>query len=260
MDHSAAVSASIEYSKEALIGKWNRWLIFVILGLPMALMPFVFDSNTLAGTTDFSWEQIPWAEVAVLIIAGILLSFFISGYVVRIYRGVQPAPDFDDWGTLFFDGLKMQVLSLIWFLPVIILICIFVALSIAGLSQPGPGSMGFVIVALVMLAIMMVLLIVVSLIIPIALIRFSRTGSIREGLRYSEITAHIDRIGWGQYIIALVVLVAVLMLFGLIVMILSLIPFIGWVMQLIATPLLTIFSARFYTLVYEQGVEQPAVV
>jgi hypothetical protein len=253
------ISQSIEYSKEALIGKWARWIIFVILGLPMALLPFVFDVDTIAKTTDFSWEQVPWGQVAALVIAGILLSFFLSGYVVRIYRGVQPAPDFDDWGALFLDGLKMQVLGLIWFLPVIIPILVLVALSLAGLSGPGPGSMGLAVALLVMLVIMMVVLLVVSLFIPMALIRFARTGSIREGLRYSEINAHIGRIGWGQYIVALIVLVAVSLIFGVLITVLALIPFIGWVLQLILTPLLTVFTARFYTLVYEQGMEQPVV-
>ena len=253
------ISQSIEYSKEALIGKWARWIIFVILGLPMALLPFVFDVDTIAKTTDFSWEQVPWGQVAALVIAGILLSFFLSGYVVRIYRGVQPAPDFNDWGFLLLDGLKMQVLGLIWFLPILIPILVLVALSLAGLSGPGPGSMGLAVALLIVLAILMVLAIVVGLLIPMALIRFARTGSIREGLRFSAISEHIGRIGWGQYILALIILFVISLIFGVVIIILSLIPFIGWVLELILTPLLTVFTARFYTLVYEQGMEQPVV-
>ena len=88
-------------------------------------------------------------------------------------------------------------------------------------------------------------------------IRFARTGSMREGLRVFEILAHIGRIGWGQYIIALIVLLAVTVIFGVIVTVLGLIPLIGWVLELVVTPFITVFGARYYTLVYEQGVEQP---
>ncbi len=259
MNHSAAVSESIDYSKEAFMGKWARWIIFVILGLPMALMPFVFDANTIADSTNFQWDQVPWGQVAVLVIVSILLSFFISGYVVRIYRGVKPAPDFDEWGTLFLDGFKVQVLSLIWCLPVIILILVALGLSIVGLASPGSGSIGLLLGLLVVFAILMVLAVIVSFFIPMALIRFARTGSISEGLRFSAISEHIGKIGWGQYIIALIVLFAVMVIFGIVVMVLSLIPFIGWVLKLIVTPLLTVFAARYYTLVYEQGEPQPAV-
>ena len=223
----------------------------------MALMPFVFDANTFADSTNFTWDQVPWGQVAAIIIAGILLSFFLSGYVVRIYRGVQPAPDFDEWGTLFLDGLKVQILSLIWILPLLIVMLAALGLSIVGLATPGSFSTGLILGLFVIFAIMMVLAIVVSLFVPMALIRFARTGSIREGLRFSAISEHIGKIGWGQYIIALIVLIVVMVIFGIVVMVLSIIPFIGWVLELIVTPLLTVFTARYYTLVYEVGTEQP---
>jgi hypothetical protein len=259
MDHSAAVSASIDYTREALIGKWTRWLIFVIFSIPLALLPFVFDFETLAKTTDFSWEQVPWGQVAALVIAGILLSFFLSGYVVRIYRGVQPAPDFNDWANLFLDGLKLQILSIIWILPILIFVLGAVGLSIVLLGTPESGSMTLVGVLVAVLLISLVFFIVIGLFIPMALVRFARTGSIREGLRFSAISEHIGRIGWGQYIIALIVLVAVTLIYGIIVTVFSLIPFIGWVLELVATPLMTVFAARYYTLVYEVGTEPPVV-
>ncbi|MCK9580555.1 MAG: DUF4013 domain-containing protein [Methanoregula sp.] len=257
MDFEPVISESIAYTQEAFMGKWTRWIIFVILGLPMALLPFVFDVNTIAGRTNFNWDQVPWGQVAAIIIAGILLSFFLSGYVVRIYRGVKPAPDFDEWGSLFLDGLKVQILSLIWILPLLIVILAALGLSIVGLASPGSGSIGLLLVLLLMFAIMMVLAIVVSLFVPMALIRFARMGSIREGLRFSAISEHIGKMGWGQYIIALIILFVVMFIFGLVVMVLSLIPFIGWVLQLIATPLLTVFTARYYTRIYDLAGEQP---
>lgn len=258
MDHTIAVTKSIEYTREALIGKWARWIIFVILGFPMALLPFVLNVNTIGATDSFSWEQIPWDQIGVIVLAGIILSFFLSGYIFRIYRGVQPAPDFNDWGALFIDGLKLQVTSFIWMLPImIIIIAGFVGLSFVTMGSAGTASAGLLLVLLAALFIAMIFFIIVALFIPMALVRFARTGSMREGLRVSEILAHIGRIGWGQYIIAIIVLVAVMLLFGFLVTIFSLIPLIGWLLELAVTPFLTIFGARYYTLVYEEGTVPP---
>lgn len=257
MDSGAAISDSIDYTRDAFMGKWPRWAIFVILSLPMALMPFILNLETISHSTNFQWDQVPWGQVAILLIAGTLLSFFLSGYVVRIYRGIKPAPDFDEWVGLFLDGFKVQILGLIWFLPVIIVVSAVLVLSIFGMASPGSGSMGLLLVLLVALVLSMVLALIASLFIPMALIRFARTRSVSEGLRFSEISRHIGRIGWGQYIVALVVLFVVMLIFALVTVVLSLVPFIGWVLNLIVTPLLTVFAARYYTLVYEQGTEQP---
>ena len=43
MDYGAMLTESFEYAKEALLGKWVRWIIFIILGLPFALVKFTID-------------------------------------------------------------------------------------------------------------------------------------------------------------------------------------------------------------------------
>ena len=47
-----------------------------------------------------------------LIIALIPLGIPLNGYAVRIYRNAQPAPEIDNLGTLFIDGLKLMVIGL----------------------------------------------------------------------------------------------------------------------------------------------------
>ena len=67
----------------------------------------------------------------------------------------------------------------------------------------------------------------------------------------------IRTMGWLPYLIALLVMIIVSIAFGLVTMILSIIPFIGWVLVLIVTPFVTIFFGRYATLVYEQGESRP---
>jgi hypothetical protein len=260
MDTGEMLTESIAYTRDTFEGKWVRWLIFVILSLPMALFPFVFDMTKIMDRTTgaFHWELVQWDQVAMVVVLSVLLSFFLSGYMVRIYRGTKPAPDFDDWGNLFFDGLKMCIVSLIWFLPVMILLACVMGLTFAGIASGNTGSMGLYLgLMLAAMLVMMILAIVVSLFSVMGIIRFARTGSIREGLRFSRISELIGRIGWGQYIVALIILFVVMLIFGIVIMVVSLIPYIGWVIRLIITPPVSVLSARYYTLLYDKAGPQP---
>ncbi len=259
MDTGEILTESIAYTREAFEGKWGRWLIFIILSLPMALVPFVFDAENLMDKTTgaFHGELVPWDQVAVLLIAAFIFSFFTAGYMVRIYRGVKPAPDFDDWGSLFLDGLKLAIVMFLWLLPLLIILMVAFGIAIAVGISAGTGF-PWLLIGLVLLALLVLLIVglIVALFSPMGEIRFARTGSISEGLRFSKIAELIGKIGWGQYAIALIMLIVVIIIFMVISMILSVIPFIGWVLSLVITPLLTVFTARYYTLIYEQGGQQ----
>jgi hypothetical protein len=94
-------------------------------------------------------------------------------------------------------------------------------------------------------------------------VRFARTGSMLEAFRISALTATIQTIGWGAYILALIIVAVLLVLFGLVIALLALIPLVGWAIQLVLEPLVQIFSARYIARVYDHGVPQepaPAAV
>ena len=87
-------------------------------------------------------------------------------------------------------------------------------------------------------------------------VRFARTGSIREGIRFSAILTTIRTIGWLSYIILLIGFVIAMVIYAVITGILSFIPYIGWILVLIVNPVFTIFTARYFSLVYDQGEPQ----
>ena len=256
---------SYEYAKEALLGKWVRWIIFIILGLPFALVQFTFDPGKIVdkATGAFHPELIPWGELAILMSVGILLWFFIAGYTVRIYRGTKPAPEFENWAGLFVDGLKLSIVWFLWILPFLIVLAgVIGVVVVTAFSLKGPGvsllsSLG---VVLILLLIALVFALIVLLFGYLGAVRFARTGSIREGLRISKITEMIRTLGWLSYLLALLVMFIVGIAFSFVTTILSLIPFIGWVLVLIVTPFVTILVARYATLVYDQGEGQPGAV
>jgi hypothetical protein len=261
MNIEAIVSDSFAYAQEALVGKWTRWGIFILLALPFSLIQFVFDPKTLSTGTKINWDAVPWGQIAVLFGIGILLSFFLSGYSVRIYRGVKPAPDFTDWPNLFFDGVKLAVVWLLWVLPLFIVLAagaLFAFVTfVSSPAAPAP-NLAVLLFLLLLLVVEFVLFIIVMLFGILGAVRFARTGSIREGVRFFAILTTIRTMGWQSYIISLIVFIVVAVIYAIITGILSIIPFIGWVLVLIVAPFFSIFIARYFTLVYDQG--EPQVV
>jgi hypothetical protein len=261
MDIAALFSDSFAYAREALVGRWARWMIFIILALPFSLIRFVFDMTTITRGTSVNWGAIPWGRIAILAGIGILLSFFISGYMVRIYRGAKPAPDFNGWGGLFVDGIKLAIVWLLWLLPVFIVLVAGAAFAfVIFVSSPAAPAPNIAILLFVLLLVLLefFLVLIVLLFGILGAVRFARTGSIREGIRFSGILATIRTMGWLSYILALIVVAVAGIVYAVITAALSVIPLIGWILVLIIGPFFTIFTARYFTLVYDQG--EPSVI
>lgn len=261
MEFEKLFNDAIEYARDTFIGHWARWLIFILLGLPFALIQFVIDPRKIVSGATIRWDLIPWGSIAALAIAGILASFLISGYMVRIYRGMKPAPDFTGWPSLFIDGIKLDIVVFVWFLPAIILMLLVGVIFLGGLLWPGilpgPGNPLPILALLIIFAAAMILLIAAALYVTLGAIRFARTGSMIEGWRFSAISGIIRQIGWRNYIIALILFFLAAILFNVAISIPAVIPYVGWIVPVCLSPFLTVFSARYFMLVYTAG-ELPA--
>jgi hypothetical protein len=257
MDIGALLSDSFTYAQEALVGKWTRWAIFILFALPYSLIQFTFDPKTIITGTEVNWGAIPWGQIALLAGLGFILSFFISGYTVRIYRGTKPAPDFTGWTDLFVDGVKLAVVWFLWFLPIIIIAAMCAIAFFSFLSTLAAPNIPLLLFGLLLLLVGFVLFVLVVLFGILGAVRFARTGSIREGIRFSAILTTIRTIGWLSYIILLIGFVIAMFIYAVITGILSAIPFIGWVLVLIVNPIFMIFTARYVALVYDQGEPKP---
>ena len=101
---------------------------------------------TLVG--NFMSESHPSESLIVRIVGGLLQllsSPFLAGYLLRASRNAargELLPEWDDWGSLFFDGLRVIGLWLGYFLPVILLYSLFVfalAVAFGGIAMGGHG-------------------------------------------------------------------------------------------------------------------------
>lgn len=259
MDIEPLLSDSFAYAQEALVGKWTRWAIFILLALPFSLIQFLIDPAKIGHGENFNWAALPWAQVGFLILLGILLSFFLSGYTVRIYRGTKPAPDFDRWAGLFVDGIKLAVVWFLWILPLFVVLAAIAAFALVFyVASPGAApEWVFLVIVLLLLLVEFVLLVFVVLFGILGAVRFARTGSIREGIHASAILQTIRTIGWVSYLVSLIVIAVVCVIYAIITGVLSVVPFIGWVLVMVVAPFFSILIARYFTLVYDQGESKP---
>lgn len=245
MDFGLMLDDSFAYAKEGVWGRWSRWLVLI----------------------------------------GCMIVFpLILGYMVRIYRGEKPAPEPGEWGNLFVDGMKLLVVHIVYWAPVILLLLLALIPFIMTLVSAGVFSESFsamsesqlerwmdnhpeVISQLLLTGGFMVLLIFIAVILAIVItllsfigiVRFARTNSISEAFNFSAIIAHIRRIGWINYIIALITISVIGYIFGTILNFFSYIPIIGIFVELFLTGIFYVpfilFSARFSALVYNTGEE-----
>lgn len=210
------VGESFEYAKEAVVGKWNKWVM--------------------------------------LIIATILLGLPLMGYIMKVLRGEKPAPEVTDWGTLFIDGIKYLIVGIIYAIPIIIVEVLVLGVGFAGtMTQDPTKAMAAVGTMLVGIVVIFILAIIIGLFATVGMVRFARTGSIGEAFNFSAILATISKIGWVPYIIALIVLGVCGVVFGIVAGVLMMIPILGWLIYLCLISPWAIFAARYICQLYDSA-------
>ncbi|MDK2891269.1 MAG: hypothetical protein PWR21_1901 [Methanoculleus sp.] len=167
MDYGNLISSSFEYTKDALVGKWMEWIILAVPALVQAI--------------TFSLIQL------------------LSGYVVRVISGRTPAPEVNEWGRLFIDGWKANIIALVYMIPAILVFLLLGGIGlIAGMATTDPTAAGATILAALAGAFLAIIVaIVMSFIALFALMRFAHTGSLGQAFNFGAIFSHIGRIGWG---------------------------------------------------------------
>ncbi len=208
MELGRILNDSLGYGKDIVWGKWVRWILLIFCTL---FFPLVL------------------------------------GYEVEIYRGNKPAPDWCRLERFFTDGLKLLVIEIIYAIPTLLVMLVFIGAGLFALRSPagamamwGAFAVGFVITLIVAF--------ITFLVEAMGVVRFARTGEFGEAFNFHAIFGRIGQIGWGSYILALLV---VCIIAGVIAIVLSAIPLIGWLLLLIVLPPLVIFVAQFITLVYD---------
>jgi len=219
MDFGKLVGDSFGYAKESLVGKWVNWLLLIISCIIFPL---------------------------------------IMGYMLRIYRGADKAPELNEWGSMFIDGIKLFIVALVYCIPVFIIAfavglsaMVTAAMTMSAQGQTNPeGLMALIGGFLFALIILIMVWIIIEIIMATAVVRFARTNSFGEAFNFTAIFAHIGKIGFVPYLVALIVMAVII---GIIEMICMVIPFIGMLLLIIITPVILLFQARYLALLYDSA-------
>lgn len=236
MEFGALLDDALTYTKEGIFGNMNRWgsliLAIICLGIPM------------------------------------------NGYAMRIYRGTTTAPEVDQWGTLFIDGLKLMIVGFIYAIPMMIIWAFIYGGMLLAVVQGSADSAAMTGWSpnLGLLLVLYAVEIIIGVIMPVASIRFARTGSFSEAFNFSEILGTIGKIGWITYLIALIILTLVIgipifiLIIGFIIASGAAIFLLGGgniallaavalliLVVLIISPVFAVFQARYLTRVYESA-------
>jgi hypothetical protein len=210
-----------------------------------------------------------WKKVLILgiffilsfVIVGI---FFVFGYYLRIIKstiaGMDELPEFDDWGGMFIDGVKVLVVHFIYLLIPGIVIGVGVFASIASLAATNtsiytaPASF-FALIGITGI-IGIILALIFALFAHIAVANMALYDEIGAAFRFSEILDKIKMIGWGKYIIWYIVMLIIGFVVGLIAGILNIIPLIGTIIALLVIyPYFVMFFSRSLGLIFVSSEE-----
>jgi len=83
-----------------------------------------------------------------------------------------------------------------------------------------------------------------------AIVHSVKTGSFGKAFAVGEIVKIIGKIGWGQYVIWLIVM----FIFAIIVGAIGAVPVIGWLISIIVSPIFGVFASRSAALMYTDAV------
>jgi len=143
----------------------------------------------------------PFTDFKKLLI-GILLSilpivnFFAAGYQLRCASSALKKkfelPEWKDFGDLFFKGLMLFVISIIYFIPVIVLAILIILLAGSGvltffLSNDPLTTIPLVGTALILTIIAIVLAILISFIVPMAIMHYIEKNKFKNAFNFTSV-------------------------------------------------------------------------
>ncbi len=210
------------------------------------------------------WKKVIILGILFILSFVIIGIFLVLGYFLRILKstiaGIDELPEFDDWGDMFVDGLKVMVVYIIYLLIPGIVIVAGVVSSLASLSvtntslATAPPSF-FALIGITGI-IGYILALIFGLFAYMALANMALYDEIEAAFRFSEILDKIKMIGWGKYILWYIVMWVIALIIGFITGLLNVIPIVGTIIAiLVIYPYFVMLLARSIGLIFESSTE-----
>ena len=202
----------------------------------------------------------------VLGILGLIFALISYGYEIKIIKstldGYNELPEFNQWFSLFKDGIKLFLVVFIYLIPIILIIFATTLLLGLGFGIKGTSIMNNIniiflgVIAFILLIYIVILLPLVSMALANMVNNNSRIG---EAFRFGIIRKIISNLGWGNLVvwyIAVGIICLVLMFVGGIILIIFNIlhlKLVGSILYPFYISYMTIFFYRSVALFYKSG-------
>ena len=250
------------------ISDTRKFLIFcaliIIMSLSTVLPSYGVKDSTLS---------------LILTLVTLIVAIIVLGYCVEVIKsgtdGDDTLPDFD-YVKHFVNGIKALILDIIYFIiPAIITIIVasatglftsftkIVYISIDAMSKnannlttimaavPKTTMNTFTNALTITLIVAIILFIIFSLMSFTGLVRFAKTGSGTEGLRFRQILRDMSKVGLIKIIVTLIVIYIIAFVLSLIIGLIGLIPYIGvFIGIFVGVPFILLFLYRAIGLLY----------
>ena len=155
---------------------------------------------------------------------------------------------------MFVDGAKVFFASLIYMIIPAALIGAGVGSLMAGIFMQGQmiglGAMALGGTGVVLVLVGMILAFLFLLMLGVGMAHMIKTGKFGKAFAFGEIFSIIRGIGWGKYIGWAILVVIIAIVLGAIT---GAIPFVGWIISVVISPILTVFIFRSLGLLYNEG-------
>ena len=267
MDLREIIVDAIKYP----ISDTRKFLIFCVLIILMSLSTILPSYGVRDGTLSI-----------ILTLVTLVVLFIVLGYSIEVLKGGtegdEVLPDFD-YVKQFVLGIKAFILDIIYFIiPAIITI---IVASAAGLftsltkiiyastdaMNNGANNLTAVMNAIpqsaintfssaltVTLIIGIILFVIFSLMSFTGMVRFAKSGSGTEGLRFKEIIKDMSNIGFIKIIVSLIVIYIFAFAMMFIIGLIGMIPYIGvFIGIFVGVPFTILFVYRAIGLVYAEA-------
>ena len=217
----------------------------------VAVSPGMVETMSYTAGTDIILSGLfIGGMLAVILVSSLVMliaSFFMSGFILRVYRGEEEL-NFKNLGKMFWQGVVYFVIMFIYFIPYSI---------VSELLMYGPiWNTGY----LIIISWINIFLCIFSTVLAInAGIRYAKEGRFGAAFHLGKICSIVGNIGWLRYLGHIILFMIII---GAVELIFMMVPFVGILLLIVALPFIMIFQAKFLTNLYESGeaLEEPAEV
>ena len=250
------------------ISDTRKFLIFCALITLMSL-------STILPSYGFNNDTVS----IILSIMTLIITFIVLGYSVEVIKGGTEGddtlPDFD-YVKQFIIGIKAFILDIIYFIIPAIIVIIFASATglftsfteivYASIDAIADGASDFTMIMAaiphstmatftnaltITLIVAIILFVLFSLMAVTGLVRFAKSGSGTEGLRFKEILKDMSRIGFVKIIVTLIVIYIIAFALVVVIGLIGLIPDIGvFIGIIVGVPFIILFIYRAIGLLY----------